>query len=102
MRSAHGRGGALHAVGLRQRAESILQAVSTGQVLVSGQAVTPRTLQAAPFVVRVLLDDEAFARSLPAGSVGDAAIFTDQMKPTHVIRKVVLRQIAITNYVNPL
>lgn len=81
--------------------ESILQAVSSGQVQTSGLAVAPRVVQAAPFVVRVRLDDEAFAKSLPAGSVGDAAIFTDRVKATHLIRKVLLRQIAITNYVNP-
>lgn len=83
------------------KVESILQAVSSGQVQTSGQAVTPRTLTAAPFAIRVRLDDEAFGRSLPAGSAGDAAVFTDHVKSTHVIRKVVLRQIAITNYVNP-
>lgn len=81
--------------------ESILQAVSSGQVQTSGLAVAPRVVQAAPFVVRVRLDDEAFAKSLPAGSVGDAAIFTDRVKATHLVRKVLLRQIAITNYVNP-
>jgi hypothetical protein len=52
-------------------------------------------------VVRVKLDDEAFASSLPAGSVGTAAIYTDHVKPTHFIRKVLLRQIAILNYINP-
>jgi hypothetical protein len=29
-------------------------------------------------------------------------IYTNHVKLTHVIRKVILRQIAITNYVNPL
>ncbi len=52
-------------------------------------------------MVRVVLDDAAVARSLPAGSVGDAAIFTDRVKAAHVIRKVLLRQIAILNYINP-
>jgi multidrug resistance efflux pump len=83
------------------KVESILQAVSSGQVQTSGLAVAPRIVQAAPFVVRVRLDDEAFARSLPAGSAGDAAIFTDRVQGAHLIRKVLLRQIAITNYVNP-
>jgi hypothetical protein len=46
-------------------------------------------------------DDAALADSLPAGSTGTAAIFTDRVKAAHVIRKVLLRQIAITNYVNP-
>ncbi|HEY0235560.1 MAG TPA: efflux RND transporter periplasmic adaptor subunit [Afipia sp.] len=83
------------------KVEAILQATSAGQVQTSGLAVTPKSVQSAPFVVRVKLDDGSFARSLPAGSVGDAAIFTDRIKPAHIIRKVLLRQIAITNYVNP-
>jgi multidrug resistance efflux pump len=81
--------------------EAVLQAVSTGQTQPSGLAITPNELQATPFVVRVKLDDEAFASSLPAGSVGMAAIYTDHVKPTHFIRKVLLRQIAILNYINP-
>jgi hypothetical protein len=52
-------------------------------------------------VARIVLDDAAFARSLPAGSTGEAAIFTDHLKATHVVRKVLLRQTAILNYVNP-
>ena len=67
----------------------------------SGAAVTPSAIQSAPFVVRVKLDDTEFANRLPAGSAGAAAIFTDRVQVAHVIRKVLLRQIAITNYVNP-
>lgn len=83
------------------KVESILQAIATGQVQTSGLAASPRAIQAAPFVVRVRLDDAAVARNLPAGSTGAAAIFTDRVQAAHVIRKVLLRQIAITNYVNP-
>jgi RND family efflux transporter MFP subunit len=83
------------------KVQSILQAVSSGQVSASGQAVTPKDVQAAPFVVRVKLDDDAIARQLPAGSAGDAAIFTDRVKAAHMIRKVILRQMAIVNYVWP-
>jgi RND family efflux transporter MFP subunit len=83
------------------KVESILQAIATGQSQVSGLAVTPKQLESAPFVVRIRLDDADFARRLPAGSTGDAAIFTDRAKASHIIRKVLLRQIAITNYVNP-
>ena len=53
------------------------------------------------FLARVKLDDAALADSLPAGSTGTAAIFTDRVKAARVIRKVLLRQIAITNYINP-
>jgi hypothetical protein len=51
--------------------------------------------------MRVKLDDAAFASRLPAGSTGEAAIFTEHVKPAHIIRKVLLRQIAILNYINP-
>jgi multidrug resistance efflux pump len=83
------------------KVESILQAVGTGQVQASGLAVMPTTVQSVPFVARVRLDDAEFARTLPAGATGDAAIFTDHVKASHIIRKVLLRQIAILNYVNP-
>ena len=83
------------------KVEAVLQAVSTGQTQLSGLAITPSELHATPFVVRVKLDDAALASSLPAGSVGLAAIYTDHAKPTHFIRKVLLRQIAILNYINP-
>lgn len=83
------------------KVESILQAISTGQVQASGSAVSSTGVTAAPFVARVRLDDAEFANRLPAGSAGAAAIFTDRVKAAHVIRKVLLRQIAITNYVNP-
>ena len=36
-----------------------------------------------------------------AGSTGTAAIFTDHVTPAHIVRKVLLRQLAILNYVNP-
>jgi hypothetical protein len=64
-------------------------------------AVAPSDLSAAAFVVRIKLDDQDVARRLPAGSTGLAAIFTDHVTVTHVIRRVVLRQTAILNYVNP-
>jgi RND family efflux transporter MFP subunit len=83
------------------KVETIFQAISTGQAQVSGTAVAPEEIQSVPFVVRVRLDDDALARQLPAGSTGTAAIFTEAAKPTHIIRKVLLRQIAILNYVNP-
>lgn len=83
------------------KVETILQAISTGQTQASGLAVTPKAVESAPFVVRVKLDDQELSKLLPAGSTGTAAIFTEAVKPTHIIRKVLLRQIAILNYVNP-
>jgi RND family efflux transporter MFP subunit len=83
------------------KVETVLQAISTGQTQTSGLAVTPKGVQSEPFVVRVKLDDQDIAKQLPAGSTGTAAIFTDAAKATHVIRKVLLRELAILNYVNP-
>jgi len=78
---------------------SVAQAIATGQVQASGLAATTKALQAAPFAVRVKLDDDQLAASLPAGSTGDAAIYTEHIKAAHIIRKVLLRQTAILNYV---
>lgn len=83
------------------KVESVLQAIATGQVQTSGSAATPTTIQATPFVVRIVLDDPDIARMLPAGSTGAAAIFTERLRATHVVRKVLLRQTAILNYINP-
>lgn len=83
------------------KVESILQAVATGQAQVSGQAVMPKGIETVPFVIRVALDDADFAKTLPAGTTGAAAIFTDHVKVSHVIRRVLLRQVAIIDYVNP-
>ena len=80
---------------------AVLQAIATGQVQTSGLAVTPKAIESAPFGVRIALDDADVARRLPAGSTGQAAIYTDHVKASHVIRQVLLRQIAILNYVNP-
>jgi RND family efflux transporter MFP subunit len=83
------------------KVESILQAISTGQAETSGTAVTPKAIEAAPFVVKVKLDDADLASRLPAGATGTAAIFTDHVKISHIIRRVLLRQVAILNYINP-
>lgn len=83
------------------RVESVLQAVATGQAQVSGEAVAPKGIPTVPFVARVALDDAEFAKRLPAGATGTAAIFTDRVKVSHVIRRVLLRQVAILDYVNP-
>jgi RND family efflux transporter MFP subunit len=83
------------------RVESILQAVAAGQAQISGTAVAPKGIATVPFVVRVKLDDDDLAKRMPAGATGTAAIFTDHVKVSHIIRRVLLRQEAILNYINP-
>jgi len=83
------------------RVETVLQAIASGQVQTGGLAVAPEAITATPFVIRIKLDDSDLAQRLPAGSTGLAAIYTDRIKVSHIIRKVVLRQTAILNYLNP-
>ena len=83
------------------KVESVLQAIASGLAQPSGQAIAPGQFRASPFVVRVALDDASLASALPAGSTGTAAIFTSRVAASHVIRRVLLRQQAILNYVNP-
>ena len=83
------------------RVQTVLQAIAAGQVQASGQAAAPKAIETAPFVVRITLDDQSVANRLPAGSTGTAAIFTERIVVAHVIRKVLLRQTAIMNYVMP-
>jgi RND family efflux transporter MFP subunit len=83
------------------KVESVLQAIASGQLQTSGLAVAPKGDVTPPFVARIRLDDAGTANRLPAGSTGDAAIYTDHVQLAHIIRRVLLRQIAITNYINP-
>jgi hypothetical protein len=86
-----------------QQLLQLLQEPAVGAWLNEQQkpAVAPSEIHATPFVVRIKLDDHEVARRLPAGSTGLAAIYTNRVQASHVIRKVVLRQTAILNYVNP-
>jgi hypothetical protein len=47
------------------------------------------------------LDSFASSIVLITASVGTAAIYTDHVTLAHFIRRAILRQIAIINYVNP-
>ena len=49
-------------------------------------------LQAAPFLVRIKLDDQDVGEQLPAGPMGVAAVFTERANASQVTRRVVLRQ----------
>jgi RND family efflux transporter MFP subunit len=84
------------------RVVALLPATELGQTQASGTAVGAVNVQATPFAVRVALDDPAVARQLPAGTTGTAAIYTTSAKPTHIIRRVMIRMTAWLNYVNPL
>ncbi|WFU68777.1 MULTISPECIES: hypothetical protein [unclassified Bradyrhizobium] len=75
--------------------------MAPGQTQTSRTAVMPKAIEAVPFAVRVRLDNAEFVRRLPTGSAGTAAIYTDHVRPTHIVHRLRLRQVAILNYVNP-
>jgi multidrug resistance efflux pump len=83
------------------RVVALLQATAPGQQQTSGTAARPLDIQPAPFAVRIELDDRSIADRLPAGATGEAAIYTDSVKPTYIIRRVMIRMSAYLNYVIP-
>jgi len=82
--------------------EYVIPATSLGQVAVSGTAVSATNVGAAPFAVRLKLDDPSVAEHLPAGAFGSAAIYTPAVQMGHVIRQVMVRMDAWLNYVVPM
>jgi multidrug resistance efflux pump len=76
----------------------VFKANSSGQLAASGTIVTVDQFDAAPFLVHLSLDDQNVF--VPAGSVGTAAIYTDQFTGlSHVIRKILLHQQNWKNYI---
>jgi len=83
------------------RVIALLPATALGQQQTTGAAVGPLDAQPAPFGVRVELDDPAIANRLPAGTTGLAAIYTNSMLPTHIVRRVMIRMSTYLDYVIP-
>ena len=79
----------------------VISATSQGQVSPSGLMASPRDLQAVPFGVRLSLEDNPMLAKLPAGAIGDVAIYSGAGKATHVIRRVMIRMTAFLNFVIP-
>ena len=79
----------------------MLQAIATGQAQIGGLAALQRTSKQP----RLLSASSSMTRTSRAAcrpaDAGLAAIFTDHVTLTHVIRRVVLRQTGILNYINP-
>jgi len=75
----------------------VIKANSSGQVATGGIVDSINQFESAPFLVRLSLKDEDI--ELPAGTVGTAAIYTDQFTGlSHVFRKIFLHQQNWKNY----
>jgi len=81
--------------------ESITPGSDQGQIAPSGLLPSAIAEVHGPLFVRLKLDDEAFANSLPAGATGEVAIYSPKGKPAQIIRKVMIRLAAIKNYIVP-
>jgi multidrug resistance efflux pump len=83
------------------RVVALLAATALGQQQTTGTAARPLSIQPAPFAARIELDDRSIADRLPAGATGEAAIYTNSVKLTHIIRRIMIRMSAYLNYVIP-
>jgi len=55
-----------------------------------------------PYGVELVLDDEDLnLGTIPGGAIGTAAIYTESVSATHIIRKVMVRMEAWMNYLKP-
>ena len=81
--------------------ETILPATAQGQMRLSGFAPEPQPSRPGPLFVRLRLADDTVARALPAGAIGSVAIYTSEVRAAHIIRRVMMRMEAWTNYLNP-
>jgi multidrug resistance efflux pump len=83
------------------KVEYITAGSALGQMSPTG--VLPQTVaeQHAPMLIRLKLDDESIAEKLPPGATGSVAIYTETGKPTHIIRKVMIRLESIKNFIVP-
>jgi RND family efflux transporter MFP subunit len=83
------------------KVDAIVEVASQGQAVIGGTVPVAQQLKAEPFFVRIAFDDSELLGELPPGAVGTAAIYTQSVAPTHVIRKVMIRMESIMNYVKP-
>lgn len=78
------------------RVKFIVQANPEGQVTPSGLALSATSVSREPFVVELKLDQPI--KDLPPGSIGEATIYTDTLKITHAVRRVMMRMNTWLNY----
>ena len=82
--------------------EHVVADLATGQVAPGGSLPVPGQIMPAPYFVRLRLDDEEVARSLPKGAVGTAAIYTGEFEVSYMIRRVMMRMDAWLAYIMPI
>ena len=86
---------------IKARVDSVVWANSLGQVAQGGMVPStgaPTPMAAQRFAAKLKLDGKSAGMVLPAGAVGDGAIYTEHAAAIHILRMVLLRVTTKTNY----
>ena len=85
---------------VRAQVDSIVWASGAGQMLASGNLPTTGVTAAAPnrFAVKFNIDERDAPILKAAGAVGSGAVYTNSGKMIHIVRMVILRVGAYTDY----
>jgi multidrug resistance efflux pump len=89
---------------LKATVGQVIDINSAAQLQATGIIPQVPTLQdpPLPYGVELFLDnDEIDMHSIPGGAIGTAAIYTESVQATHIIRKVMVRMEAWMNYLKP-
>jgi multidrug resistance efflux pump len=74
------------------KVDSILEATGEGQGAVSGTLPSASKIGSPGILaVKILLNDEEVSSGLDLGTAGSLAIFTDSLKPIHIMSRVTMR-----------
>jgi multidrug resistance efflux pump len=83
------------------KVDAILNWTGEGQLQRESSSQLPiaKNLKSQGFlVIRITIDDQDLANKLPLGAASSVAIYTDTLKPLHVISKITLRMKSWINY----
>jgi hypothetical protein len=85
---------------VRAKVDSIIWATGAGQMQASGTVPMTGVLTAPPnrFAVKFDVDEQDKPLLIAAGAAGQAAVYTNSGKMIHIVRMVILRVGAYTDY----
>ena len=81
------------------KVDAILEWTGEGQIQPGGKLPIAANLKSKGFMpVRITIDDENLADEIPLGAAGSVAIYTNTLKPFHVISRITIRIKMWMNY----
>ena len=83
------------------KVKAVIRVTHESQGVTGGVLPAAEPIQAEPFFVTIQLDDPEATKELPAGSAGNAVIYTERAAFTHIIRKVMIRMGSYINFIRP-